>query len=296
LSDDHGAAAGQRGLDHLVLGVRDLEAAAEFYARMGFQAGARNRHPWGTANRIVQFPGTFLELVSVADADAIPPHSDGRFSFGAFVLGFLSRREGMAMVVLDSADAEADAARFASTGIGAFSPFFFERQGRKPDGTEVQVAFTLAFARDPGAPNAGFFVCQHHFPENFWNERFQVHQNGATGVSAVVLCSPHPEQHDDFQQTFTGQPASALSGASRSYSLARGRIDVLTTDDAAAAYGSVAITGDEVLFVAYAVKVPDIESQAHRLAVAGVPYQRIGARLVVPASAAFGVAISFAAA
>jgi catechol 2,3-dioxygenase-like lactoylglutathione lyase family enzyme len=197
LSDDHVAVAPRRGLDHLVLGVRNLEAAAEFYARIGFQVGARNRHPWGTENRIVQFPGTFLELVSVADADAIPSHSQGSFSFGAFVLDFLSRREGLAMVVLDSADAQADAARFASSGIGDFAPFFFERKGRRPDGSEVQVAFTLAFVRDPGAPNAGFFVCQQHYPDDFWNERFQMHQNGATGVGAVVLCSPRPEAHEE---------------------------------------------------------------------------------------------------
>ena len=37
-----------RPLDHLVLAVRDLDAAAAFYRALGFQVGARNRHPWGT--------------------------------------------------------------------------------------------------------------------------------------------------------------------------------------------------------------------------------------------------------
>ena len=44
-----------RRIDHLVVAVRDLDGAAAFYERLGFQVGARNRHPWGTENRIVQF-------------------------------------------------------------------------------------------------------------------------------------------------------------------------------------------------------------------------------------------------
>ena len=56
-----------RGLDHLVLGVRDLEADAAFCEALGFTVGARNRHPWGTHNRIIQFPGSFLELITVGE-------------------------------------------------------------------------------------------------------------------------------------------------------------------------------------------------------------------------------------
>jgi catechol 2,3-dioxygenase-like lactoylglutathione lyase family enzyme len=56
-----------RGLDHIVHVVRDLEAAGAFYARLGFQVGARNRHPWGTENRLVQLPGFFLEILTVVE-------------------------------------------------------------------------------------------------------------------------------------------------------------------------------------------------------------------------------------
>jgi hypothetical protein len=34
---------------------------------------ARNRHPWGTHNHIVQFPGSFVELITVGEPDLIPP-------------------------------------------------------------------------------------------------------------------------------------------------------------------------------------------------------------------------------
>ena len=41
-----------RSIDHLVVAVRDLDGAARFYERLGFQVGSRNRHPWGTENRL----------------------------------------------------------------------------------------------------------------------------------------------------------------------------------------------------------------------------------------------------
>ena len=58
--------------------------------------------------------------------------------------------------------------------------FDFEREGRRPDGTPIKVAFSLAFASDPAAPDIGFFTCQHRYPENFWNPAFQVHPNTAS--------------------------------------------------------------------------------------------------------------------
>ena len=55
------------GIDHIVHAVRELDAAAELYRRMGFTVGARNRHFWGTHNYIVQLPGTFIELLTLAE-------------------------------------------------------------------------------------------------------------------------------------------------------------------------------------------------------------------------------------
>ncbi|MGO4705209.1 VOC family protein [Microvirga sp. 2MCAF38] len=282
-----------RGIDHLVVAVRDLDGAGAFYERLGFKVGARNRHSWGTENRLVQFPGSFIELIAVGEGAAIPPHTPTTFSFGAFVRDYLERREGLAMLVLDSEDAKGDAASFAANGIGAFEPFFFERKGRRPDGSEVQVAFTLVFARDEAAAHAGFFVCQQHYPENFWNPVFQVHQNGASALSAVALAAPEPERHLAFLKAFTGLAPTEPDRHDFSYPLARGHLDLMTPDDAGEIYGSVEIEPNEPGFVAFGVRIADVAAQAHRLDSAQIPYQRIGSRLIIPASAAFGVAIAF---
>jgi catechol 2,3-dioxygenase-like lactoylglutathione lyase family enzyme len=282
-----------RRIDHLVVAVRDLDQAGSFYQRLGFQVGSRNRHPWGTENRIIQFPGSFIELITVGEGAAISPHQASAFSFGAFVQDYLRAREGLAMLVLDSQDAKADAALFAEKGIGSFEPFHFERTGRRPDGSETRVAFTLAFTSAERSPKAAFFVCQQHYPENFWNPEFQRHDNQATRISSVTLAAPELEQLRGFLTAFTGVQPGSPDGDDLSFRLEGGHIDVLTPDDAAEIYGSIEAELDQPSFVAFAIRVEDIQRQARWLDAAEIPYQHIGSRLIVPASAAFGAAIAF---
>jgi len=282
-----------RRIDHLVIAVQDLDKSAVFYQRLGFQVGSRNRHPWGTENRIVQLPGTFLELITIGEGASIAPHEPGSFGFGAFVQDYLKHREGLAMLVLDSHDAEADAALFAEKGIGSFEPFHFERSARRPDGSETQVAFTLAFASAENASRAGFFVCQQHFPENFWNPDFQRHDNKAMAISGVTLTAPDPKRYRAFLTAFTGTEPTSPDQDDLSFKLAEAHLDVVTPDDAAEIYGSVEAEMHEPSFVAYGVRIEDVGDQAKWLDAAEIPYQHIGSRLIVPASAAFGVAIAF---
>ena len=85
------------------------------------------------------------------------------------------------MLVLEGKGAAADAAAFRAAGIGDFDVFDFEREGKRPDGATVKVAFSLAFAQDRRAPDTGFFTCQQHYPENFWNPAFQQHRERRDG-------------------------------------------------------------------------------------------------------------------
>jgi hypothetical protein len=215
-----------RGLDHIVHAVRDLDAAAELYGRLGFTVGARNRHSWGTHNQLVQFPGFFVELLTVAEPEKLG--SDG-FSalFGRFNQSFLARHQGLSILLLESSDAAADAAAFKSAGIGASEALRFEREGKRPDGTAVKVAFSLAFARDAKAPEVGFAACQQHFPENFWNPAFQRHSNTASGVAGVVLVAENPTDHHIFLSAFTGVRDLAATSSGVTASTPRGEVKAM---------------------------------------------------------------------
>ena len=144
-----------RGLDHIVHAAHDLDAAADLYRRLGFTVGARNRHAWGTHNHIVQLPGFFVELLTVAEPEKLG--TDG-FSalFGTFNRLFLKQQEGLSLLILESRNAIADASDFRAAKIGVSDAMRFEREAKRPDGSTVKVGFSLAFARDPQAPQIGF--------------------------------------------------------------------------------------------------------------------------------------------
>ena len=215
------------GLHHVVHVVRDLDAAGECYRRLGFQVGGRNRHPWGTHNRVIQLGGSYIELLTVAEPEEIPGHGARDISFGALTRDFLVRGEGLAMLALASPDANADAATYKAAGVGDLDVFHFEREGRGPQGAPVKVAFSLAFAQDREAPQATFFACQEHFPENFWNPGAQAHANTASGISGVVLVADEPERHRNFLLAFAGLPDAENDADGLTMATTRGSIQVM---------------------------------------------------------------------
>ena len=283
-----------RGLDHIVHAVRDLDAAGEAYARLGFTVGARNRHPWGTHNRIVQLPGFFIELLTVAEPDKVAPATPRRLSFGAFNEEFLTRGEGFSMLVLESRDAAADTASFHAAGIGDFETFCFEREGKRPDGSPVKVAFSLAFAADPRAPGIGFFTCQQHFPESFWSAAFQSHASSVSGVAGVVLVAENPSDHHIFLSAFSG--VRDMYSTSSGITIATPRGDIRVMDRAAFAlrYGTEPpdiARGARLAALRFAVR--DRGAVEAVLAKAGiVPLERMGSLIVGP-EIALGATIVF---
>jgi len=215
-----------RGLDHIVHAVRDLDAAAALYRGLGFTVGARNRHPWGTHNHIVQFPGFFIELLTLAEPDKLGEDGFSRL-FGAYNRDFLQTDEGLSLLILESRDAAADARDFRAAGIAGSEVMRFEREGKRPDGAPVKLGFSLAFAEDTRAPQIRFATCQQHYPENFWNPAFQKHANGAIGIAGAIAVAERPDQHRAFMQHFTGAPAAEQDGG---FAIAtpRGTIDMMT--------------------------------------------------------------------
>jgi catechol 2,3-dioxygenase-like lactoylglutathione lyase family enzyme len=193
-----------RGLDHIVHAVRDLDAAAALYRRLGFTVGARNHHPWGTQNHIVQLPGFFLELLAVVEPQKLG--SDG-FSenFGRFQQRFLARHEGLSFLMLESRNIVGDAAELAAAGIGRSDALRFDREGTRPDGSTVKVGFSLAFAGDRNAPDIGFAICQQHHPDNFWSTTLQQHSNTASGVAGAVLVAENPTDLHISLSALTGE-------------------------------------------------------------------------------------------
>lgn len=193
-----------RGIDHLVIAVRDLDAARDDYEHLGFTMTPIGRQPFGTANHLVQLEGCFIELVGVVDPGRVVPMSDGHFSFSAQVERAVGAREGMCMLVLTTADARADADEWRARGLEVYEPFHWSRPAILPDGSETTVAFTLSFATDPAMPDIAFFTCQQHNPEMFWKPEYQAHENGARSIAEVTLVAGTPAGHGAFLSRLIG--------------------------------------------------------------------------------------------
>jgi hypothetical protein len=245
-----------RALDHLVIGVPDLIAAGDQLAALGFTIGGVNRHPWGTENRIIQFADeTFLELIRVAEPGLIPPPMPRRFSFGAFVRDALKRAPGLSMLVLKGAEGDAEA--FAKAGIGDFEPFDFARKGRRPDGSEVEVAFTLAFARDAAMPDCGFFTCHQHFPQNFWSDAAQEHANGASGIARVTIVAENPSDHHIFLSAFTGERAMRATSFGIEVVAGQGVVEIVSREGFSFRYGVAAPEAETPRFAGFEIALAD---------------------------------------
>jgi catechol 2,3-dioxygenase-like lactoylglutathione lyase family enzyme len=282
-----------RGLDHIAHAVRDLDKAADFYRRIGFTVGTRNRHPWGTHNCIVQFPGFFIEILTLAEPEKL---ADDGFSklFGRFNGDFLKRHEGFSILLLESRDAAQDEKAFRERGIAISDAMRFEREGKRPDGSLVKLAFSLVFARDPLAPDAGFAVCHHHFPENFWNPAFQSHANGASGVAGVVFAADNPTDHHIFMSAFAGERELQSTSSGISVVTPRGEIQIM---DPVAYRSHFGIESPDVdggmRLCALRLAAPDLARVEQSLTSGGTHFLRHMDRVVVAPAQAMGAALVF---
>ncbi len=285
-----------RGIDHLVLCAQDLDAARDWYGRLGFTLTPKAVHPFGTANSLVQFDGAFLELLNVDDASKITEHAGKNFSFGAFNRDYLKIGEGFSMLVFEGFDARSDQAEFVEKQLSDFEPFDFQRKARLPDGEDVTVGFSLAFVTHPTMKRAMLFTCQQHAPEYFWKREFQVHDNGALGIRDVTFAAEHPLDLFGF---FAGlQDATSVFKTGDDLRIRTARGDVLVRTPATWRKHFQTTTSPDLshgpCMAAYTVNVNDLRETAKILKKNGIPFRMLTETIVVDPANNFGVMLEFA--
>jgi len=281
-----------RRIDHLIICVRDLAQAELNLRSLGFTLTPTGVHPFGTSNHLAMFGNNFLELLAVTDAAAVPAAAPGRFSFAAHNQNFLATAEGMSMLAWHSADARADAARFAANGIGAYAPYDFGRDAVLPSGGTARVEFSLAFATDPTMPGIAFFTCQQrHPPQLFWKPDYQRHPNGALGVVEVVMSAPEPVEHRAFLERMTETTAELAPGR-LTVGGTGDRITLLSPLETARRLPGLAVDGSP-RFCAARLAVADLGATKRALKNNGVDFQVTDGVLLIPPAASHGLALEF---
>jgi len=286
-----------RALDHIVHVVDDLDGAAEFYRKLGFTVGARNRHAWGTHNYLVQLHDFYIEILAVAEPELIDQdveHAGLARHFGAFHRDALSHGQGLSMLLLQSDDVAADALEFARAGIGLSGELTFTRQGQQPDGKTTILGFSLAFAADPLSPHTGFAVARRHNSAKFWSKTLQAHPNSAHAVQGVVLVADNPTDHHIFLEAFTGKRDLHSTSIGLSAQTPRGAIEVVEPVSFADRFGvDPVIEGDAMTLAALRIDVLWARRVEDALKANAIAYERRGKALVVKPDVSVGATLVF---
>lgn len=151
-----------------MIAVRDLDAAATEFTKLGFTLTPRGHHSIGSHNHCVMLGSTYIELLV---APVPHPWLDYYRAFG----------EGLAAIALSTDDAEATYARLKDNGAGPPMDLSRPVEGGVAKFRLVQI---------DGSPQI-FFV-QHLTRALVWRPEWQLHANGARELERVSLPARKP--------------------------------------------------------------------------------------------------------
>lgn len=259
-------------LDHVVIAVKNLDAAAATYRKLGFTLTPRGLHEGkGTGNHCIMFPNTYVELLGIVDETGAKGRLADRVN---------ARGEGGIAIAYGADDADQTYTALCAAGIEAEAPNDLSRP-LDLDGKRDMVRFRNIMLPKLALPETMQFVCTHLTPELTRARReWQLHPNGATGIAQVLIAQ------DD--------PAKARA------ELAAAKLDntALVVDTRAAieqSVGAAALANaPQTGIVGLTIRVNEVDAAAAMLDMARIPYREARHRLTVPAGAARGIAIEFA--
>ncbi len=278
---------GIAGIDHVIVGVRDLESARRGWERLGFTLSPRGRHiGQGTANYCIMFPSDYVELLGIVDPN------DFLHRLDAFLVG----REGlMAAAFAPAAPLDELRAALLSRRLHPSEPRPLGRRLELPEGA-VEPRFSLVSLPAEETPGLDSFICAHLTPELMRRPEWLDHPNGVLGLSgihvlvenAAALLAPYDRLFGIQQVTTTDAVVCVHVG--------RHRILFSTADDFSTMYPKLDIGADFPLpgIAAVEFEIGSREITAGYLTRRQVPFEEIPeGSLVVPAREANGVMLFF---
>ncbi len=279
-------------LDHLVLPTASLAVARARLTSLGFIVAPTGIHPFGTENCCVFFDdGTYLEPLAVGDEQTVAKEIAGGNVFVARDRLYRARLgdEGFSAVVLSTADANADHARFVKAGLSAGDVLSFSRAFTDTAGKSDMASFKLAFASGSGATDAFMFACERINAPKIDRTALQAHANGVTGIVEIVAVSDLPSNQRRLMSTATGSEQEA----STAVDLPNAALTVLEPAAFSARYGMSAGAPTDLRFVAIVFSVRNIDVTARLLAANAVHYDIADNEIVVQPASGQGAAFIF---
>ncbi len=184
-----------KGIDHLVIVVRDLAQAVDDYKRLGFTVVAGGRHPVGSHNALISFAdGSYIEIIAY-----YRPSPDHRWWQS------LQRGEGLVDFCMQTDDLSGDTRKLRAAGVKINDPVPWSRT--RPDGYQLQ--WLLSLARDEHRGVAPFLIEDITPRTERIPQRFD-HDNGATGLASVTVAVENIDTVGNWYRSILGTAGVAM--------------------------------------------------------------------------------------
>ena len=283
------------GLDHVVHCTSNFDGLRTTMAQIGFTLTPPAEHPFGTGNSLVQLDGFFLEFLHLPNPHLVPKVADGEFGFAAHNADYMKDGgEGVSMLVFETADAAAERARFIEEGLDTYKTFDFSRLAKQPDGEEVTVGFSLAFATHADIGRVAFFYCQQHAPQYFWKSEYQRHANTAVGIGEVAMVATQPLHYAGFLAALSeGETIVAADNMVR-IRTPRGELSMYSPAAFETAYGFAAPSlADGPVLAGYRIEVENREVALNQLDDAHISWRETPSGHAIGPDVASGAVMAF---
>src|ERR1700748_1290756 len=216
--------------------VRDLDAAAANWKRLGFTVSPRGTHSahMGTGNYTMMLDPDYIELLGVLTPT----------EHNAPARALLEKREGIERVAFTAVDSAAGAEEIRAKGFPPIGPTDFERPVTMPDGTLSAAKFrTFQWPVAEAPAGMRIFACQHKTRETVWIPELMRHANGAKHLEEVLLVAPDPAKEAAHLSRLTDRDTRKESDGAIAVPSGGGRADFvfMTRDQLSARYPGVSL-------------------------------------------------------
>lgn len=258
-------ADGIAGIDHVIIGVRDLEAARGNWLRLGFTPTPRGRHiGQGTGNYCIMFGPNYLELLGIVD----PAEGAHRLA------GFLAQREGpMGLAFAPAGSPEAVREALLRRGCHPSEPRPLGRRIELPEGDSVP-RFSLLALPPEEAPGLDSFICCHLTPELMRRPEWLAHANGVLALNAIHVLVAETGSLLPAYDRLLGMPQVTTTDAVAAVHVGGQRIVFSTADDFLTMHPGLDLPADLPLpaIVSLELAVGRLRQTADHLARGGVAF------------------------
>jgi catechol 2,3-dioxygenase-like lactoylglutathione lyase family enzyme len=273
------------GIDHVVVVVRDLDAARDTFARMGFTVTPRGFHDVGSQNHCVMLGRDYIELLASPEQN---PHPSRQY-----YTDFARAGEGLAAIALASRNAKGAYTELLWAGFGPTDPLELSRPVELAGGAR-DAKFRITQIPPGVMPGGRVFVCEHLTRELVWRPEHQRHANRATELAAVaILCDDVAQAATPYARLFDVKAKAIAEGLL--VETGGAPLAFVTAGALAARLPQVWVSGRPTpLMAVLFVRVADRTAAGAALAAGGLkPARMPDGSIALGADVAHGVAVVF---